>query len=595
MAITLTKDWQNVGYKSSNIGASTWGFYIQAKYSSQSTDENKTYFDVRLVSVNERGTAAGSNYNFACSYCPTVSGGSVWTMENETITSGSGSVIHNDVGDKRITLSASMQIGYLGYYDSFSCEVDMPHINRKAVATAGTNFTDEGNPSITFNKAGVGTLSVWIEPNPNGTHYAERNNIPNTGSYTWELTESEREQLRRCCTNSNNCTCRLGIYTTINGTAYSSYVDKTFSIINANPSISSSDLSYSDTNSDTVHITQDNQKIIQSLSLILFTFNEATAQKHASIDHYELTFDGNVYNIAANAEEKIVNYGQTELNNNSNVSLKVVDSRGNFTTITKTVNILEWSLPNVNVVYASRVNNFEDDTHIKVDVNISSVANINRIDVLKVRYKKTIDQDYGQYVDIQNNTDSLFLLDKLYAWNIQILTWDRFGSTTVNLIVAKGVPIMFIDTVLKSIGINQFPTEEETLEIDGLNVGAILSGQLGILLWTNSNPTASFAAQEIEIEDIETYKYFEVIFKVWNSDQHDQYSMEKVMNDGHEYILSKLFTANNNIVYGGHRTVKATSTGLYFSDDYSIVDTSAFNRNLVNNAWNIPIKIIGFK
>ena len=69
-------------------------------------------------------------------------------------------------------------------------------------------------------------MNVWLEPNPNGTHLCVRNGIPNTGSYTWELTTEERNQLRQACT-SNSCTVRYGIYTIIGGTTYSSYVDKT--------------------------------------------------------------------------------------------------------------------------------------------------------------------------------------------------------------------------------------------------------------------------------------------------------------------------------------------------------------------------------
>ena len=53
--------------------------------------------------------------------------------------------------------------------------------------------------------AGGFNMSVWLEPNPNGPHLAVRDNIPNTGSYTWELTDEERNQLREAC-KGKTCT-----------------------------------------------------------------------------------------------------------------------------------------------------------------------------------------------------------------------------------------------------------------------------------------------------------------------------------------------------------------------------------------------------
>jgi hypothetical protein len=47
---------------------------------------------------------------------------------------------------------------------------------------------------------------------------------------------------------------------------------------------------------------------------------------------------------------------------------------------------------------------------------------------------------------------------------------DRFGTTTYNTVLAKGKFILFVDTKKLSVGVNCFPTNGESLEINGVQV-----------------------------------------------------------------------------------------------------------------------------
>ena len=60
--------------------------------------------------------------------------------------------------------------------------------------------------------------------------------------------------------------------------------------------------------------------------------------------------------------------------------------------------------------------------------------------------------------------------DKNYAWNYQIVIKDKFGTTTYNLTLAKGKFILFVDTKKLSVGVNCFPTNSESLEVNGVEV-----------------------------------------------------------------------------------------------------------------------------
>ena len=148
------------------------------------------------------------------------------------------------------------------------------------------------------------------------------------------------------------------------------------------------------------------------------------------------------------------------------VSIKVIDSRGNSTTAKKTISILDWVLPSASILL-SRLNNYEDETHLKVTGKISSVNSKNAIESIIYRFKKVSELEYSDNILIENDEEISISKDKLFAWNFQIAISDKFGTTTYNLILPKGQPILFIDTKKLSVGVNVFPTTDEGFELGG--------------------------------------------------------------------------------------------------------------------------------
>lgn len=67
-----------------------------------------------------------------------------------------------------------------------------------------------------------------------------------------------------------------------------SYGDRTMNITNANPTFTASQLSYQDTKSSIVAITNNNQLIVRNQSTLQVSFTEATARKPASISKYQI-------------------------------------------------------------------------------------------------------------------------------------------------------------------------------------------------------------------------------------------------------------------------------------------------------------------
>ena len=143
-------------------------------------------------------------------------------------TSGSLVVDHDAYGNTTIAVSMSTSI-YTGVVKGYSGNWALDGLPRQATITAVANFTDVGNPSISFNNPGGHRIDVWLEPNPVGEHLCVRTNIPNTGSYTWNLTDAERDALRNKCPGKT-CTIRFGLYSYVGGTEYADYRDMTYTM-----------------------------------------------------------------------------------------------------------------------------------------------------------------------------------------------------------------------------------------------------------------------------------------------------------------------------------------------------------------------------
>ena len=199
---------------------------------------------------------------------------------------GSGKIVidHPSAGG---TKSVSVKIEGALYSSSVNCTADttftLDAIPRAASISAAPDFNDEGNPTITYsNPAGsaVTSLQACIANSTGGTVYVGYRDISKTGtSYTFSLTDAERNALRAATPNSNSLTVRFYVRTTIDGTNYLSHLQKTMSIVNANPVISASAV---DTNSTTIALTGDNTRYIRYYSNVKVSMT-ATAQKSSTI------------------------------------------------------------------------------------------------------------------------------------------------------------------------------------------------------------------------------------------------------------------------------------------------------------------------
>lgn len=372
--------------------------------------------------------------------------------------SGSLTVTHNDDGKKSISVSLSTAI-YTSTVTTNSGTWTLDNIPRYATITSAPNFTDIQNPTIQYNnQAGnnATSLQACISITGSNSDIAYRD-IPKTGtSYTFNLTEAERNVLRQACTTSNTRTVYFYVRTVISGNTFHQNKAVTLTIVNANPTFN---VAYLDSNSTTTAITGNNQQIIQNRSILQINITNANALKYASLSSASVNVNGAITTQSLSGSSLTINIGTIDVSSNLTVPVTITDSRGNSTTINLTIQVLAWSLPNA-IISLQRLNNYYTETNLTVDANYSSLDNKNTI-TIQYQIKKISDASYGTLTTIQDNVQTQFTADNTYEWNVKVILTDKLGTTNYILTLGKGIPIVYFDNILNSTGFNCFPLSSE--------------------------------------------------------------------------------------------------------------------------------------
>ena len=401
------------------------------------------------------------------------------------------------LGTKDITVGHNNDGSYPGRYVGISAQswhmsgstggnIYAGNITRQAYVTGATDFNDEGNPRITFTNPAGFRINARLEFA--GT-VIRRDNISNTGSYTFDLTTAERDLLRSKCPNSNTLTVREVIATCTSGTTESfwSWQDKTMTIVNGNPTFEN--FNFEDTNATTLALTGNNQNIIQGYSNVKATIPTnyiATANKQATMSKYS---------FVCSDVQKDITYSSSEATNNTIDGVKsgvfnvyAIDSRNNSTLITKNATqTIAYNPLLKGDISINRQNGVAEETTLVLSgvadlVNFGQVT--NSIQEAKFRYKVTDSATWSNYTNItltvDNNGNFTFNglirgdtnsgFDIGNAYNIEVYVADELSNVTFTANLGSGTPGIAIHKQGVSIMSKYDTTEGGALQIEGKNI-----------------------------------------------------------------------------------------------------------------------------
>lgn len=232
-------------------------------------------------------------------------------------------------------------------------------------------------------------------------------------------------------------------------------------------------VAYQDTNSTATAITGNNQDIVRNQSIVRYTASGLTAQKSATVASCKVTVNGNTYNLTMSGTTATGGNAVIDSGTSVEAVFTVTDSRGITGTKSITINMLDWSVPSA-IITLQRQNNFYSETDFTVDADFPSINGNNTI---TITYTATAGAETGRTTPspvsgtLQNNVTSVVTLDNNFAWTVVITLVDRFGGTTTyTVFISRGMPIIYFDRLNSSVGINCFPKDAQSLEVNGVNL-----------------------------------------------------------------------------------------------------------------------------
>ena len=346
-------------------------------------------------------------------------------------------------------------------------------------------------------------------------------------------------------------------------------------VVNSNPTF---DVAYEDSNSKTVAITGNSQYIIRNNSTLQISVSNAQALNSATLKSITAVVNGSTYTGSLNGYTGTINVGVVNVSYDTEVTVKIVDSRGNTGQKKITVLVYDWTLPSA-IIKLNRKSNYYSESILNVNANYASIGGKNEV-TIKYRTKKVANSTYSTYTTIQNNADANFTADNEFGWNVQVNVADKLGNTTYNLILPKGIPIAYFDTKKYSFGVNCFPKNDNSLEVNGV----CLSGKV---LYNNASGTAGTVTLS---DSAENYTYLEIFYR---SSGNNACGSVKVFSPNGKLVHLGTIHYIADYDYAKFALVNVSGSMITFSKNYQIILKNNGSEYSAENAIYIT-RVVGY-
>lgn len=354
---------------------------------------------------------------------------SPWPSDT-TISTATHTVKHDDDGTKTLTISAYAN-GRAGSYGpsnssetsgncTVSTTITLDPIPRAAKLLTATNFTDETDPTITYdNPAGTAAdVQVCIADTEGAVQYAKYRSISQTGSsYTFELTEDEIQALIDAIPDgTNQIYVNIYIKTYIDGEIVENprYLTRIFSVVNSTPEIT---YTVKDVGTGSTALTNDSSVMIKGFNYI--TASMIPTFKKGATALNQIITNGNNTVLSTSA-----NFSNVE---NNQFDFYVRDSFGNEVTKTATLTMIDYVKLTCNI--SPNKPTADGDLAVKIYGNYfnDTFGDKGVQNELTVKWRiKENDGNYGSW-----NVVTPIITDNVYSVTVNITGLDYQSTYTV--------------------------------------------------------------------------------------------------------------------------------------------------------------------
>lgn len=321
-------------------------------------------------------------------------------------------------------------------------------ISRYPMITSAPNFNDEQNPTITYTttsgfSSAIYTACISLTGATDDVPY--RTIDLNAGSYTFELTETERNTLRYAARNSNTINVIFYLRTIVGNTNYLSTATRTLSIVNAEPTHTHSEV---ETNQDVINLLGSSAtSVIKNVSELEITITPI-AQKYATISSVKL--NSGSFSQTKTSSPYTFNVPVTQ----QSFAYVTTDSRGNGSANVFTKTLIDYEPVNINNFSFQRYNPTSSNIILNMEADYFQQTFGSTVNVPVVKWKL----EDGSYTTIPSSNYTIDTTNhKLTITNYELtnaLVYTSAGQFTIyiedlltsdqesgtNGYVTKGIP-----------------------------------------------------------------------------------------------------------------------------------------------------------
>ena len=315
---------------------------------------------------------------------------------------------------------------------------------------------------------------------------------------TYTLTSSQRTSMLNQIPNATSFTATLEIKT-YSDSAYSTQIgtesSKTAKMLTtpetSKPTFTA--FTYQDTRSEVTAATEDDQVLVQGYSWLAVSATAGTAKNGASISSYSVE----IGDVSKTASTTSIDVGIIDAKGAQMLKVTCIDSRGYSTSVTKTVNVLEYAKPKLSSYTLRRKDEIEDIIQLSFNGSFSPLkadgtTDTNSLKFAGYYYKRTDSNTWSSFVSIKNDvtvnsnsfsfsTNQLMIdantalsLDTDYSWDFHLMIRDEldyYASYDLYAVIPQGTPIVAIRKrnnayPFPRVGINN-PSPSSALDVSG--------------------------------------------------------------------------------------------------------------------------------